>query len=317
MMDVKLTRSEFKSIVEKEIFLFENRKRILNENIDPIDLLTLGMEYVIGPDARVGQEDFIRYTESAKSIFPQIVVKNLIQLVRDSEFQGNIDEIVAGIESNAGSDLFSGQREETIGLSPEADDTQIDDTDESQPDDRLIFERSTNAIGSSNDLIGFGAPAEAVYSAQNSIANVFTDSALSAGEYAVGEQIPPTFREFLSSFVGKATKSFVFGFIDNFILILAGNAIDTTLGDTLGLSPMASAGIGNALSDAVGEFGGETIDNTLDRMGVSGNVIPDDQMENAPAWMRLLNQNAGVIGIIIGCLVGMVPLMFMRRGDSS
>ncbi|KAF0770904.1 hypothetical protein AaE_002516, partial [Aphanomyces astaci] len=38
-----------------------------------------------------------------------------------------------------------------------------------------------------------------------------------------------------------------FGFVDNFILILAGDYIDITLGVSLGISSMAAAGIGNAI----------------------------------------------------------------------
>ena len=43
-----------------------------------------------------------------------------------------------------------------------------------------------------------------------------------------------------------------FGFMDNAILIVAGDAIDTSLGVSLGISTMCAAAIGNTISDLVG-----------------------------------------------------------------
>ena len=43
-----------------------------------------------------------------------------------------------------------------------------------------------------------------------------------------------------------------FGFADNLIMILAGDAIDKSIGVTLGISTLAAAGLGNLLSDVVG-----------------------------------------------------------------
>jgi len=39
--------------------------------------------------------------------------------------------------------------------------------------------------------------------------------------------------------------------VDNFIMIMAGDAIEASIGITLGLSTMAAAGFGNAFSDVV------------------------------------------------------------------
>lgn len=43
-----------------------------------------------------------------------------------------------------------------------------------------------------------------------------------------------------------------FGFLDNFIMIVAGEYIDTTLGATLAISTMAAAAMGNLVSDVAG-----------------------------------------------------------------
>lgn len=44
-----------------------------------------------------------------------------------------------------------------------------------------------------------------------------------------------------------------FGLMDNSILIIAGDAIDTSLGVTLGISTMCAAALGNIISDIAGK----------------------------------------------------------------
>jgi len=43
-----------------------------------------------------------------------------------------------------------------------------------------------------------------------------------------------------------------FGFLDNFIMIVAGESIETFLGASLVISTMAAAALGNTLSDVFG-----------------------------------------------------------------
>lgn len=54
--------------------------------------------------------------------------------------------------------------------------------------------------------------------------------------------------------VGVSTllPSIAFGFMDNAIMILAGDQIDEALGLKFGLSTLAAAGLGNLISDVVG-----------------------------------------------------------------
>lgn len=107
-----------------------------------------------------------------------------------------------------------------------------------------------------------------------------------------------TQRVFLATFVG----TFVFGFIDNFILVIAGDLIDNTIAAKFGFSTMASAGLGNAISDAVGEmFGGAIAAGIMLLTGKSDE-------DAVPTWQII---TVGVVGIIAGCLVGMFPLLWM------
>ncbi len=103
---------------------------------------------------------------------------------------------------------------------------------------------------------------------------------------------------FLATFMG----AFVFGFIDNAILVIAGAAIDNTISATFGFSTMFSAGLGNTISDAVGELAGGGVAAGI--LLCTGKVDED----SAPHWVVVA---AGLTGIISGCLAGLVPLVWI------
>lgn len=85
-------------------------------------------------------------------------------------------------------------------------------------------------------------------------------------------------------------------------MILAGDYIDQNIATTFGLSTMASAAIGNTISDTIGILSGRQVEHI-----VHGYIPPDD---NANLSKGLVI-TAEAIGIIIGCLLGMTPLLFM------
>lgn len=94
----------------------------------------------------------------------------------------------------------------------------------------------------------------------------------------------------------------VFGIIDNGIMIMAGTAIDNMVGAALGISTMASAGIGNTISDAIGIASGRLIEYQLHK------VIP--AVQHGELTKRQVTI-AETFGIIAGCLIGMIPLLFL------
>lgn len=51
-----------------------------------------------------------------------------------------------------------------------------------------------------------------------------------------------------------------FGFMDNFVLIIAGDYIDSTIGVSLGISTMCAAALGNIVSDLCGVPAGSYIE---------------------------------------------------------
>jgi hypothetical protein len=94
----------------------------------------------------------------------------------------------------------------------------------------------------------------------------------------------------------------VFGIIDNGVMVISGTAIDKLLGRLLGISPMASAGLGNTLSDFIGIICGRYIEKLIYK------AFPINKTQTISMSQTILAES---IGITLGCLLGMIPLLFM------
>jgi GAF domain-containing protein len=107
-----------------------------------------------------------------------------------------------------------------------------------------------------------------------------------------------------------------FGIMDNGILILAGDAIDTSLGVILGISTLCAAAIGNIISDVAGIACGTLIEdfcaNTL--------KLPVPQLSTAQRQLRSVRfaQQFGMgLGMTLGCIIGMLPLLFIDTNKTA
>lgn len=104
-----------------------------------------------------------------------------------------------------------------------------------------------------------------------------------------------------------------FGFLDNCIMIVAGDAIDSGIGKTLRISTMAAAGLGNLISDVAG-LGLE------DYVRLVSDKILDTPMLNHEQKLspKVMTAQAlgGILGISLGCVLGMAPLL-VGTGKSS
>ena len=98
-----------------------------------------------------------------------------------------------------------------------------------------------------------------------------------------------------------------FGFVDNIIMVTAGDAIDAHLGLAFGVTTMAAAGLGNAVSDAAGVYLGGYIETLATKTGIKDPQLTKAQAKTKKA--QLVSTTAAAVGIIIGCLLGMLPLM--------
>ncbi|NWR68445.1 TMM65 protein, partial [Centropus unirufus] len=114
------------------------------------------------------------------------------------------------------------------------------------------------------------------------------------------EVAPPSPGQLKHVFFHNALPFVGFGFLDNAIMIAAGTQIELSIGVVLGISTMAGklAGYVEALAS---------------RLGLS---IPDLTPKQADMWQTRLSAHLGkAIGVTIGCLLGMFPLLFF--GDEE
>lgn len=100
-----------------------------------------------------------------------------------------------------------------------------------------------------------------------------------------------------------------FGFIDNFIMLTAGDWIEGGLGSTLHLSTLAAAALGNTVSDVAGLGLGGIIENVSSRFGLPPPQLSTDQY-NLPIT-RISALVGSTTGITVGCILGMIPLVFI------
>lgn len=98
-----------------------------------------------------------------------------------------------------------------------------------------------------------------------------------------------------------ASAFIIFGIIDNGVMVLSGSAIENYLGHLFGISTMASAGLGNTLSDIVGIVCGRYIEKIIFKYV--------KKEEGELTRFQIIFSEA--VGITFGCLIGMSPLLFL------
>lgn len=100
-----------------------------------------------------------------------------------------------------------------------------------------------------------------------------------------------------------------FGFLDNFIMIMAGEYIDMTLGLKLGISTMAAAALGNTISDLLGIGSAWYVESFADKLGAHPPDLTPEQLEMSSS--RICGVLGKAVGVVVGCLIGMFPLLFI------
>ena len=125
----------------------------------------------------------------------------------------------------------------------------------------------------------------------------------------------PSRRDLWLVAVNQAIPFVGFGFMDNALLILAGDAIDNSFGVTLGISTMCAAALGNIVSDVAGVGLGTVIEDICSRLG-----IPQPNLSQAQRQLRSVRfsgQLGCAVGITVGCVIGMFPLLFLDSGKGE
>jgi hypothetical protein len=126
---------------------------------------------------------------------------------------------------------------------------------------------------------------------------------------------PPTRRQKWLVFLHAAVPMVGFGFVDQSIMIYAGNAIDCTLGVTFGLSTLTAASVGSLISNSCGVLFGNTLEAIFSAAG-----LPRSNLSSAQRKLPIISRltfSGTLIGIIVGGLFGLVNLLFIDTGKSS
>ncbi|TMS39591.1 hypothetical protein L596_006089 [Steinernema carpocapsae] len=111
-------------------------------------------------------------------------------------------------------------------------------------------------------------------------------------------------------FIVNATPFVGFGVLDNMIMIFAGEYIDQSLGVYLSISTMAAAALGNIISDVAGVGLAHYVEFLTLRAGIKHPVLTSEQLESSHA--RYTVNMARAFGLVIGCFIGMFPLLFFE-----
>ncbi|XP_066943177.1 uncharacterized protein [Macrobrachium rosenbergii] len=121
----------------------------------------------------------------------------------------------------------------------------------------------------------------------------------------------PTASELRNLALYNALPFIGFGFLDNFIMIVAGDYIDTTIGIGLGISTMAAAALGNTVSDLAGIGSAWYVENIAVKIGIKPPSLSQEQLEMMSSrWSSNIGRG---VGVVLGCLLGMFPLLLLSN----
>lgn len=112
-------------------------------------------------------------------------------------------------------------------------------------------------------------------------------------------------------FVCAAIPMIGFGFMDNSIMIYAGDLIDNSIGTRFGLATLAAAGFGQIFSDGSGVLFGGFIDDFFGRRFLPPDVTAAQRNTRK---FRIASTSGAFLGVVMGCSLGMCNLFFLDLG---
>ncbi|XP_011862962.1 PREDICTED: uncharacterized protein LOC105559353 isoform X2 [Vollenhovia emeryi] len=116
----------------------------------------------------------------------------------------------------------------------------------------------------------------------------------------------PTTKDLVLVAIANAIPFVGFGFLDNFIMIIAGDQIELILNQRFPISTMAAAALGNTVSDVIGIGSVHYVEIFAQRIGFEAPKLTLGQL-NLPRT-RIAANLGRVIGVTIGCIIGMTPI---------
>eukprot|EP00569_Conticribra_weissflogii_P008716 CAMPEP_0171364400 /NCGR_PEP_ID=MMETSP0879-20121228/4017_1 /TAXON_ID=67004 /ORGANISM="Thalassiosira weissflogii, Strain CCMP1336" /LENGTH=452 /DNA_ID=CAMNT_0011871785 /DNA_START=182 /DNA_END=1540 /DNA_ORIENTATION=+ len=129
---------------------------------------------------------------------------------------------------------------------------------------------------------------------------------------------PPTARQLMIHAIRTSIPMIGFGFMDNTLMIHAGHYVDCTLGVTFGLSTLAAAGIGQIFSGVGGVVFGDALEVAFHRLAGAGRTATAmTKAQKAMRASRMAGLFGGVVGVGLGCTLGLVNLLFVDENKAS
>lgn len=126
---------------------------------------------------------------------------------------------------------------------------------------------------------------------------------------------PPSTRQLIILFCNAALPNVIFGMLDNSIMIIGGDIVEETIGSTLHLSTLACAAVANTFADVFGMSVGNSVDRFSAKLGMPSASLTPEQIK-LPI-VRRVSLVAGPFGILVGCTIGMTPLLFISDKSNS
>lgn len=109
--------------------------------------------------------------------------------------------------------------------------------------------------------------------------------------------------------INSAVPMVAFGFMDNSVMLHAGNAIDATLGVTFGLSTLAAAACGQVCSDVAGVTFGGVIEALASKLGLPSAHLSEEQV--GMGVVKRVGLIGSVLGVMTGCSLGLLNLFII------
>lgn len=97
--------------------------------------------------------------------------------------------------------------------------------------------------------------------------------------------------------------------MDNLVMIQAGDLIDNSIGVAFGLATLTSAAIGQIVSDVSGTLSSGFVEALADSLGLPRAELTTAQLMQRS--VRVSGTAGAVVGVALGCVLGMTTLLFM------
>ncbi|KAH6921690.1 hypothetical protein HPB50_003968 [Hyalomma asiaticum] len=126
-----------------------------------------------------------------------------------------------------------------------------------------------------------------------------------------GKATRPTGEQLRMMAIHNALPFVGFGFLDNFIMIVA--TICTAIAALTHQIVITAAGLGNAISDAAGIGSAWYVEKLAVKIGVQSPNLSPAQLEMAATrWSANIGR---AVGVFLGCILGMFPLLFLSSKE--